>query len=70
MKRFKKSDNEVPGAGTYNRDDTVVVHNPKHQSANFKSDIEKTVDMASGYDNPGVGEDDTHLYNTIANKEF
>ena len=70
VQRFKRADNEVPGAGTYNRTDTVVVHNPKQPNATFKSGMEKTFDIVLGKDNPGAGEYDTEHYKTIANKEF
>ena len=69
-KRFEKSDNEVPGAGTYSFTSTIQVRNPKQLSANFKSNQEKSLDLTQGNENPGAGEYETQNHRALANKEF
>lgn len=70
VKRFGKSDNDVPGAGAYTFASTVVVRNPKHLSANFKSNLDKSLDLVAGNENPGAGEYETQNHKALANKEF
>jgi len=48
----------------------VQIKNPKHNSASYKSNVEKSWDIVIGRDNPGIGEYDTQHLKTIANKEF
>jgi hypothetical protein len=59
-KRFKQTENGVPGAGTYKMPDSCVVKAPKYQLASYRSKVEKGLnDMVIGKENPGIGEYDT-----------
>jgi hypothetical protein len=60
----------VPGAGSYNHPDTVVVKNKNLQHANFKSKADKGLDLIIGKGNPGVGEYETAHHKAVGNKEF
>ena len=69
-KRFKKDDDGMPGAGTYNLPSSVVVKQPRHQTSVFKSVEPKVQDLAVNRDFPSAAEYDTDKYKSIAHKEF
>jgi len=58
QKRWKALDNGVPGP-VYNLPDSIIVSDPKHEHASYRSGLDRSLDLVHGKNNPGIGEYDT-----------